>query len=299
MYKRYFRKYRPRRLAMGKPTGHEVLSGSVDGEVMTTIYANYNVGAEKFTVTPFYHNFIGFGDVVNQPYGICGAYGNQELRAAFARYQQVRVKGMYLRVRVENVHMGETTGVAGYLDRESIGTSYIPYVVWDRQAQLKDVDCRDYDSTDAVQSASSQGMPLWYNRTDDVWETKCVPKDLAERTCWIDTTTSYATGASGGKNGQRPIDWYTDTTGQYWYDYMCQNNYFGNNNLARTIPPAQFNPLATIVLKTTPLTVNRDILVRISVKYILEFRNPGWAQTPGVRDALLFEDTALGPRIQT
>lgn len=292
-YKRYFRKFRPRKLAVGKSTSRELVAGVSECEVMTTIPANASVGNETFTVTPFYHNFVGFGEVVNQPYGICGAYGNEALRVCFARYQQVRVKGMYIRVRIESVHTGTTSAATGYLDVKSFNNSYTPFVVWDRQGQLKDVDDRDYYPEETVSSAASQGMPLWYNKTTDVWEAKCLPKDIGELASWIDTTTSYS--SSGGSDGQRPLDWYTNTAGTLKYDYMCQTNYYGNNSLARTIPPPQFNPLARIVIKSSPLTIARDVLVRVSAKYYLEFRNPGAAQTDGVRLALYMTDVQLAP----
>lgn len=293
VYKRYFR--RPRRLAVGKSTSSELVSGVSECEVMTRVPANGTLGEQTFTVTPFYHNFLGFGEVVNQPYGISGAYGNEALRVCFARYQQVRVRGMYLRVRIESVHTGTTTGATGYLDVKSFNNSYTPFVVWDRQGMLKDIDDRDYDPIDTVQSAASQGMPLWYNRTTDVWETKCTPKDVGELASWIDTGTTYSTGTSGGSDGQRPVDWYTNTAGSLNYDYMCQTNYYGNNNLARTVPPAQFNPVARIVIKASPMTIARDVLVRVSAKYYLEFRNPGDAQTPGSRLALYMSDVQLAP----
>lgn len=284
-YKRYFRKYRPKHVSLGKPNASTVITGKVECCQYLSASSMTDTFNPVLTICPLYHNFTGYTGVVNQHYGICGAYGNFNLRQAFTRYQQCRIKGMYVRVKAM---LGESP--AG----SAMGTDWTPFVVWDRQAQFKDIDNRAFVPGDVITQATQQGMPMWPKKTYDVWETKCVPKDLAERSCWLDCGTFFNFHEGSGCS----MTAYESTlqNPDMLLSSACSCCYLtSGNSTARTRAPPDFLPMCKIAFRVVPYPAQRNYLFEVSVKYIMEFRNPGNPNDATVNSYLLLTDDLLGP----
>lgn len=284
-YKRYFRKYRPKHVSLGKPNASTVITGKVECCQYLTASSMSDYFNPVLTICPLYHNFTGYTGVVNQHYGICGAYGNFNLRQAFTRYQQCRIRGMYVRVKAM---LGESSSSS------AMGTDWTPFVVWDRQGQFKDIDNRSFVPGDVITQASQQGMPMWANKTYDVWETKCVPKDLNERTSWLDCGTFFNFHEGSGCSMTA-----YETTLQNpdrLLSSACSCSYMtSGSSTARTRAPPDFLPLCKIAFRVIPYPAVRNYLFEVSVKYIMEFRNPGNPNDATVNSYLLLTDDLLDP----
>lgn len=283
VYKKYFRKYRPRHVSLGKETAKTTISGTVSCLQYNTVDADSDTFRGVFSVCPFFNNFTGYSGVVGQWYGLCGAYGNQSLRQAFTRYQQCRLKAMYVRIRA--VLAGSSSPL--------LGTDWMPYALWDRQSQYKEVDNRDYTSREIIGQATSQGQPMWFDNTTQIWGTKCLPKDLTERASWVSTGTqfNYHEGV-----GQSMEQYENGSTGTWIMSNCCQENYMSSTSYnSRSVPPAQFFPTCRLAMRVVPEHVARNYLFEISVKYVMEFRNPGESCTNSVKSYLLLNDDQLAP----
>lgn len=202
-------------------------------------------------------------DLTDQPY-IGSCFDSPEFRKLIQLYKQVRLKGMY----------------ASLTPCQDSTFQFAPqfinvYTAWDRMAKpgagsiyLGKTTLQAFENLRNTCRAQGSGKYTWMGGKGKMAiRTRCIARG-AENTAWVDT--------------QCDTDEFTSTNYKGTEFFLLQLWASGHNTILN-----QFNPMLTMGFDTPYVTnTNRYLYVQLSIKYFLEFREPGFAQP----DLLVIQD---------